>query len=57
MGVQDTFTYQELVFSYCPKLTFTLLGFHFTDWSFDESGQSNIDGQHKIQYKFNHFNP
>ena len=43
MELQDIFTYQELEFSYCPKLAKILLGVQSkTDWSFVESGQSNM---------------
>lgn len=44
MGVQDIFTYQWLVCSYCPKVTFISFrfGVQSTDWFGDESGQSEI---------------
>lgn len=43
MGLQDIFTYQELEFSYCPKLALILLGVQSkTDLSCVESGQSNM---------------
>ena len=42
IGVHDTFTYQLLVFSYWPKLTFVWWGLQFSVWLGDESGQSMV---------------